>query len=108
MMMNPEFNFEEDLPAGVESFSLHWLAKRWKVSVQHVFNLVESGEIPVAVDLRNLKSSKACIRVPRKSVVAFLNKRKDLVTIAESSPQPKPPAKRGKRKKNQRSNKATK
>jgi hypothetical protein len=87
---HPEFDFEHDLPAGVESFALHWLAKRWKVSLQHVFNLVRSGEIPVAVDLRNSNSSRSCIRAPRAAVVAFLNRRKDLTAIEESSPAPGP------------------
>lgn len=96
---HPEFDFEHDLPAGVESFALHWLAKRWKVSVQHVFNLVKSGEIPVAVDLRNLNSSKSCIRAPRASVVTFLNRRKDLTAIEEASPSPGPRVPRKPRKK---------
>jgi hypothetical protein len=90
----PDFDFEHDLPAGVDSFSLHWLAKRWKCSVTHVIHLVEAGEFKVAVDLRNRNSSKACIRLPRAAVVAFLNERKDLAKIAETNPQPKPREKR--------------
>lgn len=99
---HPEFNFEHDLPAGVESFALHWLAKRWKCSVRHLFKLVESGEFKVAIDLRGLNSSKACIRLPRQSVVDFLNRRKDLIAVAEANPQPAPRRKREETRKSER------
>lgn len=86
-----ELNFEHELPAGMNSFSLLWLANFWGCSLRHVFNLVESGAFgPGAVDLRNIKSSRSMIRLPRKTVVEFLNNRQKLEAIAEQSPQPKP------------------
>jgi hypothetical protein len=92
---HPEFDFEHDLPFGVESFAVHWLAARWKCSVNHVTNLVLAGEFgkDAAVDLRGAQSSKAMIRIRRAAVVEFLNRRKDIARVAEESPSPKPRAK---------------
>ncbi len=71
-----ELDFEHGLPAGMDFFPVWWLASRWGVSKQHVINLVESGEIRVALDLRGGGASKSLIRVPRCSVLEFLKKRK--------------------------------
>jgi hypothetical protein len=89
---HPEFDFEHDLPFGVESFALHWLAARWKCSVPHVTNLVAAGEFgkDAAFDLRGAQSSKAMVRIRRAAVVEFLNRRKNIEAVAEKSPQPKP------------------
>jgi hypothetical protein len=70
------FDFEHQLPEGKEFFTVRQLATLWGVSLNHVSNLIDSGELEVSVDLRGLKSTKALLRVPRKSVVAFLNRRK--------------------------------
>ena len=78
-------DFNEELPVW-DFFPLWWLAKHWHCDARHVFNLIESGEIKVVVDLRNKASSKTMIRVPRKSVVEFLNRRRDLKAVAENNP----------------------
>lgn len=88
-----EFDFGDHLPAGVESFALHWIAARFGGSVQHWFNLVQKGAFGKGVvDLRTPGSSKAMVRIPRPKLVAFLNARTDLVKVSEENPQPKPRA----------------
>ena len=67
-------DFGDELPPW-DFFPIHYLAKRWHCSIQHIFNLIESGEIKVSTDLRNAAASRAMIRIPRKSVVEFLNRR---------------------------------
>lgn len=52
------------------------LAKEWHCTTQHIFNLIEEGQLPGAVDLRGKAATKTMIRVPRASVVEFLNRRK--------------------------------
>jgi hypothetical protein len=64
----------EHLPAG-ESFPVWQLAQLFHVNRQHLINLIESGEIKIAFDFRGKSSSKSCIRVPRDSLIAFLEKR---------------------------------
>ena len=88
-----EFDFDRDLPSGVESFSLHWIANRFGGSVQHWFNLAVNDAFGKGiVDLRTPGSSKAMLRIPRQSLVAFLNSRRDINAISEANPQPKPRA----------------
>ena len=72
----PEFDFEHGLPAGREFFRLSELAGLWRCHPTHVQRLIDSGELPVAVDLRSPGTSKSMQRVTRASVVAFLNSRK--------------------------------
>jgi hypothetical protein len=91
-----DIDFDDELPRW-EFFPVYWLAKRWHATSQHVFNLIESGELEVGVDLRNKASSRTMIRVPRKSVVRFLNKRKNLQAVAAANPSPKPRVKPEKR-----------
>lgn len=86
----PEFDidFGDELPDW-DGFPLFWLAKRWHTTTQHLFNLIDTKQIKCPVDLRNKASSRAMIRVPRKSVIAFLNSRKDTEAVANSNPKPK-------------------
>lgn len=72
----PEFDFENGLPPGREFFRLSELAGLWRCHATHVQRLIDSGELPVAVDLRSPGTSKAMQRVTRASVVSFLNRRK--------------------------------
>jgi hypothetical protein len=72
----PEFDFENGLPPGREFFRLSELAGLWRCHPTHVQRLIDSGELPVAVDLRSPGTSKAMQRVTRDSVVKFLNRRK--------------------------------
>jgi hypothetical protein len=72
----PEFDFDNQLPAGKEWFSPRWLARHWGKSVQHVLNLIEEGEIKDVVDMRSKHARRTCANIPRQSVVDFLNRRK--------------------------------
>lgn len=83
-----DIDFNAELPPQ-DFFPVWQLAKSWRCSPEHVIRLVESGELPVGLDLRNKASSKTMIRVPRKSVVKFLTRRKDMAAIAEANPYPK-------------------
>jgi hypothetical protein len=73
--INPDF--DKTLPEGKEWFSPRWLAKHWGKSLQHVHNLVESGEIRGAIDLRGKGSGRSDLNIPRSAVVDFLNRRKE-------------------------------
>jgi hypothetical protein len=70
-----DIDFHASLPPQ-DFFPVWQLARIWKAHRQHVINLIESGELKVPVDLRNKASSRSMIRVPRASVVEFLNRRK--------------------------------
>jgi hypothetical protein len=72
----PEFDFEHSLPPGREFFTLRYLAKLWSCSEDSVQRLIDTGDLPVAVDLAPSSSVKAMQRVTRASVVALLNRRK--------------------------------
>jgi hypothetical protein len=86
-----DFDFENNLPTGVESFSLHWIARRFGGTVTHWFNRATKGAFGNGiVDLRTPGSSKAMLRIPRRSLVKFLNSRRDIEAVADSNPQPKP------------------
>lgn len=71
------FNFEQTLPEGKEWFSIRWLARHWNKSVQHVINLVDSGEIKTSVDLRGKHAKRSDTNIPRFAVVDFLNRRRN-------------------------------
>jgi hypothetical protein len=73
--IQPEFDFDHELPAGKEWFSIRWLARHWGKSPRHISNLVESGEIAVATDMRGKGAKRSCMNIPRKAVVDFLNRR---------------------------------
>jgi hypothetical protein len=93
-----EFDFGDHLPAGVDSFALHWIAGRFGGTVRHWFNLAEKGVFGTGiVDLRSPGSSKAMLRIPRASLVKFLNSRRDITEVAEANPQPAPRAPRKKK-----------
>lgn len=91
MARQSEFDIDFNAALPPQEFFPAWqLARSWHCHVSHVINLIQSGELPVGVDLRNKASSKTMIRVPRASVALFLNRRKDLEAIAEKNPYPKP------------------
>jgi hypothetical protein len=71
-----DLDFDAELPPKMEFFPVWFLGKLWHCSAQHVINLVDSGELKVPVDLKGKAASKTMIRVPRASVVEFLNRRK--------------------------------
>lgn len=91
MKTNLEFDFDQCLPKGVESFSLHWLSRHFGGTATHWFRLAEKGAFGTGiVDLRTPGSSKAMLRVPRAPLVEFLNSRRDIAQVADENPQPKP------------------
>jgi hypothetical protein len=69
-------DFDRRLPTGKEWFSVRWLARHWGKSVQHVINLIESGEITESVDFRGKAATRADRQVHRAEVVAFLERRR--------------------------------
>ena len=79
-----DIDFSEELPRW-DFFPVWWLAEKWHVSTQHIFNLIETGELPVPIDLRNKASSRSLLRVPRKALIEFLNRRKDLEATASKA-----------------------
>lgn len=74
-----DIDFQDVLPQQ-EFFPVWQLAKLWKANRQHIINLIESGELKVPVDLRGKAATKTMIRVPRGSVIEFLNRRKVRIT----------------------------
>lgn len=100
-----EFDFGDHLPAGVESFALHWIAGRFGGTIQHWFNLARSGVFGKGiVDLRVPGSSKSMLRVPRAGLVKFLNSRRDIQAVEDASPsRPPQPASRKRRKRKKQS-----
>ena len=70
-----DVDFQDHLPR-IEFVPVFLLAKLWRCHRQHIINLIDSGELKVPVDLRGKASSKSMIRIPRASVVEFLNRRK--------------------------------
>jgi len=73
----PELDFQNHLPAGMETFTIRFLSLWFRSSKQHWINLIESGHI-AAVDLSTPGKSKSMMRVPRASLVKFLNDKKTL------------------------------
>lgn len=70
-----DIDFDAELP-NFQFFPVWLLAKTWHCHRTHVVNLIEAGELKVPVDLRGANSSKSMWRVPRASIIEFLNKRK--------------------------------
>jgi hypothetical protein len=70
-----DIDFDDVLPDW-DGFPVFWVAKRWHCTSNHILNLIDSGEIKVPIDLRNKASSRAMIRIPRGSLIEFINRRK--------------------------------
>ncbi len=68
------------LPPG-ETFAVWQLAKLLWCHRNHLVHLIEEGEL-VAFDLRGKGSTRSTLRVPRGSIVSFLEKRQ-VIAIAE-------------------------
>jgi len=73
------------LPAG-DSFPVHVLARYWHVTRPHIINLIESGEIKCAIDIRSPGASRSTIRIPRWAVEEFLKTREIIVVGKNSAP----------------------
>ena len=80
--LQPEFDFEHELPAGKEWFSVRWLARHWGVSERTITRLIEEGSLRKQIDLAPGESKHALIRVARAALVKFLNKRSNLDALA--------------------------
>jgi len=72
----PEPDFKRELPEGKEWFTPRWLAKHWGRSVQHILNLIDTGEIKDHVDLRGKGARRSNINIPRSALLDFLKRRK--------------------------------
>lgn len=72
-----EMNTADLMPPGQMFFTVRQLAKIWGTSDQHVYNLIEDGELACAPDLRRAGGLRAVIRVTRQSIQDFLKKRQD-------------------------------
>ena len=72
-----------ELPAG-DNFPVHVLARYWHVDRKHIINLIDSGEIRCAIDIRGAASSRSTIRIPRWAVVEFLKNREIIVVDKRS------------------------
>jgi hypothetical protein len=70
-----DFNFDHQLPAGMETFSVRFLATWFKCTPQHWINLVEQGAI-AAIDLRSPGASKSMLRITRSEVVRYIHSKK--------------------------------
>jgi hypothetical protein len=68
----PEFDFSNNLPAGMETFTVRFLSAWFRTSAQHWINLVEQGTLK-AVDLRSPGTSKSMLRIPRAALITYLN-----------------------------------
>jgi excisionase family DNA binding protein len=68
-------DFNEILPSNILFYTVKDLSKMLGVSDTHVLKLIDIGELETGVDL-SLGNHRSCIRVPRSSVVKFLNDRK--------------------------------
>ena len=73
--MKEDFDADELVPRGRESFSLRELAKLFCCSVQHLWNLIEEKEIDVPQENIDRAKSRSTIQVPRAGVVDFLRPR---------------------------------
>ena len=70
----PEFDYTHHLPAGMESFTVRYLAAFFGTSHRHWINLVDLGELK-ALDLSRPGASKAMMRIPRAELTRYLNSR---------------------------------
>ena len=52
------------------------LAIIWQMSRDHIANLVADGDIEVSFDVRRRAASRYSVLIPRRSIVAFLERRK--------------------------------
>ena len=67
-----------EMPEG-ENIPVHVLARFLHVTRNHVINLIDSGEIKCAVDIRGASASRSTIRVPRWAVEDFLRSREIII-----------------------------
>jgi excisionase family DNA binding protein len=74
---NPDFDLA--LPKGVAFLTIRQLAVSLGVSRQHVMNLIEKGDLEAGADVSVTGSTRSSLRIPRASVIRFLNSRRVIV-----------------------------
>lgn len=71
--MPPSHLTSDLLPAGIESFTVRKMAALFGTSHQHWINQIECGKLR-AVDLRSPGAMKSMYRIPRASLIDYLDK----------------------------------
>lgn len=61
------------LPDGQCCFGVWELAGLLRVQRSRIVEMIDEGELPGAVDIRNKGASRACWRIPRQSVIEALS-----------------------------------
>jgi hypothetical protein len=69
------FDPEDFIPANQSAFRVYQVAKIFHCSTQHIFKLITEGEIVVPQERIDSALSRACILIPRDSLVDFLRRR---------------------------------
>jgi hypothetical protein len=68
-------NYETLIPQNQSAFRADQVAKIFHVSAQHVFNLIQEGEIVVPQERIESAPSRSSILIPRESLVDFVRRR---------------------------------
>lgn len=63
-------------------------AERMCCSTTHILNLIKDGAIVVPQELKDSAPSGPSMRIPRASLVDFLNERKNIKAVAAANPKP--------------------
>jgi hypothetical protein len=73
--MSPKQIADSLVAPGRAEFRIDEIAKRWRCSVAHFWNLIKDGEIKVPAENINRARSRSCILVPRGAIVDFIRRR---------------------------------
>jgi hypothetical protein len=65
----------EKLIPNLPFLRLDQLGRLFRVSVEHLYSFVTSGELVVPKELLESAQSRPCIRVPRASIIDFIRRR---------------------------------
>lgn len=66
-----ESDFQPELPAGMETFTIEWLSGHFKTSRHHWLNLIDAGAL-YATNLKTPAATKSMFRIPRASLIKYL------------------------------------
>ena len=80
--VRPPFDWESIVPPDKFMRVTHF-AKWLECSTHHILNLIRSGEIQVPQELQKSAPSGAAMRIPRESILKFLEARSSRTRIAE-------------------------
>lgn len=70
----PPFDPDKMIPAGRENFRFDEVARIFRCSLAHFWNLVEEGELVVPQENIDRAPSKGSILIPRKNLVDFIRR----------------------------------